>query len=132
MDIKPIVLCFPIANRRISYDFYHITFGFNPIGDTAEDGIPEPLQFVINPGLRLMLIPTDGFSWVIGNNKVASPGISECILSIEVESNLEVDEIIQRALKAGANIISEPSKQEWGYTGMFSDPDGHAWEVTAI
>lgn len=131
-DIKPIIVSLPIADRLTSHDFYSIALGLNPIGEPAEDGIPEPLQFEINKGLRLMLIPTEGFSWVIGDNEVASPGISECILSIEAASDSEVDEIFQRAFKAGAKIVSEPSKQDWGYTGMFSDPDGHIWEVTSI
>lgn len=132
MVIKPIIISFPIADRLISHDFYHIALGFNPIGDPAEDGIPEPLLFEINQGLHLMLIPIGGFSWVIGDNEVASPGIIECILSIEAASDPEVDEIIQRALKAGAKIVSEPSRQDGGYTGMFSDPDGHIWEVTSL
>ncbi len=131
-DIKPIIISLPIADRLTSHDFYRTALGLNPIGEPAEDGIPEPLQFEINQGLRLMLIPTEGFSWVIGENEVASPGISECILSIEAVSDPEVDEIVRRALNAGANIISEPSKQDLGYTGMFSDPDGHIWEVISI
>lgn len=132
MDFKPIVVSLPIADRLTSHDFYRNAFGLNPIGEPAEDGIPEPLQFEINQGLRLMLVPTGGFRWVIGDNEVASPGISECILGIEAASDPEVDEIVRRAVKAGAKIVSEPSKQDWGYTGAFSDPDGHIWMVTSI
>jgi hypothetical protein len=31
-----------------------------PIGELADDGVPEPLQFTLNDGVRIMLIPTGG------------------------------------------------------------------------
>ena len=112
--------------------FYCDALGFAPIGEPAEDGIPEPLQFEVNQGLRLMLIPIGGFDWVIGDNQVATPGNSECILSIGAASASEVNETVQRAVKAGGSIVSEPAQEDWGYTGAFSDPDGHIWMVELV
>lgn len=131
MDFKQIVLSLPIANRRIAHDFYRHVLRLTPMGEPAEDGVPEPLQFNLNPGMQLMLIPTGGFREVIGAHAVAAPGISECILSIEAASDPAVDELVRRAVTAGAKLVSEPSQQAWGYTGVFSDPDGHIWEVTS-
>jgi hypothetical protein len=32
--------------------------------------------------------------------------------------------------KNGATIVKEPQQASWGgYSGYFSDPDGHPWEV---
>ncbi len=81
MEIKPITVSLPIEDRLASHDFYRIALGLNPIGEPAEDGIPEPLQFEINMGLRLMLIPTEGFSWIIGDNEVASPSMTSFFLA---------------------------------------------------
>ena len=131
MYIKSIIVSLPIVDRQISHNFYRIALGIMPIAEPAEDGIPEPLQFIINQGLHLMLMPTEGFGWVIGGNEVASLDISECILSIEVVSDPEVNEIVRRALKAGAKIVSEPSKQDLGVQWNVFDPDGHIWEVTS-
>ena len=39
--------------------------------------------------------------------------------------------IVQRAIDNGADVVSEPAKQPWGYTGSFTDPDDHVWMVTA-
>jgi uncharacterized protein len=42
----------------------------------------------------------------------------------------EVDEVIEQARAAGATIGREPAETFWGgYSAVFIDPDGHAWEV---
>ena len=66
-------LSLPIADRRTSHDFY-AALGFEAFGEIASDGLPEPLQFAIGDGASLMLIPTGGFGWVIGDNAVAERG----------------------------------------------------------
>ena len=51
-------------------------------------------------------------------------------LAHNVRSEAEVDAVIEDARAAGATITKEPSKTSWGgYTGVFTDPDGHPWEV---
>jgi predicted lactoylglutathione lyase len=42
----------------------------------------------------------------------------------------EVDAVLDEARAAGATIGREGAKTFWGgYSGVFVDPDGHAWEV---
>ena len=42
----------------------------------------------------------------------------------------EVDEILARALAAGAKSLREAGTTDYGgYRGYFGDPDGHVWEV---
>ena len=51
-------------------------------------------------------------------------------LAHNVASRRAVDEVIEQARAAGAFIAREPAATEWGgYSGVFHDPDGHAWEV---
>jgi predicted lactoylglutathione lyase len=126
----PITVSLPIADRRTSFRFYGEGLGFEPIGEPAQDGVPEPLQFALGDGVRLMLVPTVGFGWVIGDHDVASPGQSECVLSLGADTEAEVDEMVERALRAGAKIVAEPQQQPWGYTGSFADPDDHLWMVS--
>ncbi len=114
----------PIADRRTSHDFY-AALGFEAFGELASDGLPEPLQFALGDGASLMLIPRGGFGWVIGDNAVAEPGTSECILSVDGD----VDAFVARARAAGATVVAEPEQKPWGYTGTFADPDGHLWMV---
>ncbi len=130
MTHKPIVVSMPIADRRTSFRFYVEGLGFEPVGEPASDGVPEPLQFAVNDGLRLMLVPAGGFGWVIGGQEVAPRGQSECLLSFGAGSEADVAAVLESARRAGATIVSEPGQQPWGYVGAFADPDGHIWMVT--
>jgi predicted lactoylglutathione lyase len=116
----------PVADRVRSRDFYRDGLGLDPIGPLADDGVPEPLQFMLDDGVALMLVPTDGFGFVIGRN-VADEGVSECLLSASFGNRAEVDEAVERAVNAGAHLVTPPGDQPWGYCAMFTDPDGHAW-----
>jgi uncharacterized protein len=127
----PVVIALPIADRPRSFAFYRDGLGLEPVGEPAEDGVPEPLQFALNDGVRVMLIPTGGFDWITGDHDVAPRGTSECVLSLSAETDTEVDATIRRAHDAGAAIVTEPARQPWGYAGAFADPDGHLWMVTS-
>jgi hypothetical protein len=51
-------------------------------------------------------------------------------LAHNVRSPAEVDAVIAEAERAGATITRRPLPTVWGgYSGIFVDPDGHAWEV---
>lgn len=51
-------------------------------------------------------------------------------LAHNVRSPEEVDRVIAEAEAAGARIPRAGAPTFWGgYSGMFVDPDGHAWEV---
>jgi predicted lactoylglutathione lyase len=65
-----------------------------------------------------MGIPDDGARW------------SGIALAHNVGSREEVDELIERARRNGAEITREPSETFYGgYAGVFRDLDGHGWEV---
>jgi catechol 2,3-dioxygenase-like lactoylglutathione lyase family enzyme len=51
-------------------------------------------------------------------------------LAHNVRSPAEVDAVVEDARAAGANIVREPGETFWGgYDAIFTDPDGHPWEV---
>lgn len=131
MDHMPMVVSLPIADRPTSFRFYREGLGFDPIGEPVDDGVPEPLQFAVNDGVRLVLIPTGGFGWIIGDHEVAPRGHSECVLRLDADTQAGVDEVVERAHRAGAEIITAAGQQPWGYAGAFADPDGHIWMVTS-
>jgi predicted lactoylglutathione lyase len=125
----PVVVSLPIADRRASFAFYRDALGFEPVGEAAADGVPEPLQFALNDGIRVMLIPTGGFGWITGDHDVAPHGSSECVLSLSTATDGEVDEFVARAGRGGAAVVTAPGQQPWGYAGAFADLDGHIWMV---
>ena len=51
-------------------------------------------------------------------------------LAYNVGSPPEVDAAMQEAESAGATVLRAPAETFWGgYSGVFADPDGFAWEV---
>ncbi|MCU1394022.1 MAG: glyoxalase [Ilumatobacteraceae bacterium] len=129
---EPMLISLPIADRVRSHAFYRDGLGLEALGEIAEDGVPEPLMFQLNANARLMLVPSGGFGWIIGQHEVAARGVSECTLGIPATSDAEVDRIVERALHAGATVVSEPRPQPWGYSAAFADLDGHVWIVSAL
>jgi predicted lactoylglutathione lyase len=57
-------------------------------------------------------------------------GFGGVALAYNARSPAEVDQVIEEARAAGANITREGAETFWGgYSGAFADPDGHPWEV---
>ncbi len=57
-------------------------------------------------------------------------GFESFSLAHNVQSEAEVDEVINQAIEAGATLVKKPRKVFWGgYSGYFKDLDGHLWEV---
>jgi catechol 2,3-dioxygenase-like lactoylglutathione lyase family enzyme len=51
-------------------------------------------------------------------------------LAVNVESEAAVDDGLAAAVAAGAALLKPAERVFWGgYSGYFSDPDGHVWEV---
>jgi catechol 2,3-dioxygenase-like lactoylglutathione lyase family enzyme len=49
-----------------------------------------------------------------------------------VASSDAVDEVMSKAVAAGAGVVKEAASAQWGgYYGYFSDPDGYLWKVAA-
>ena len=60
----------------------------------------------------------------------AGSGFRGVALAHNVQSDEEVDRVVDQAVAAGASLIKKPQKVFWGgYAGYFADPDGHLWEV---
>jgi catechol 2,3-dioxygenase-like lactoylglutathione lyase family enzyme len=57
-------------------------------------------------------------------------GFSGIALAHNVPSRAEVDAVLAEAARAGAAITQPARDTEWGgYSGYFTDPEGHLWEV---
>jgi predicted lactoylglutathione lyase len=59
-----------------------------------------------------------------------SGGFSGIALALNLSSQGEVDEFAKRVARANGTIIKKPQKVFWGgYSGYFTDLDGHLWEI---
>jgi catechol 2,3-dioxygenase-like lactoylglutathione lyase family enzyme len=67
MTYEPVLISLPVSDRVRAHAFYREGLGLEAVGELAEDGVPEPLLFILNDLTQLMLVPTSGFGWVIGH-----------------------------------------------------------------
>jgi catechol 2,3-dioxygenase-like lactoylglutathione lyase family enzyme len=60
----------------------------------------------------------------------AGSGFRGVTISHNVDSEAAVNTAMEQALEAGAKLVKKPQTVFWGgYSGYFSDPDGHLWEI---
>jgi uncharacterized glyoxalase superfamily protein PhnB len=110
--------------------FYRDGLGFPSdgiVGTEFEHGAVA--FFDLQSGLKLALWPRRDISWdaAIPNGAQSA---TEITIGHNVNSEKEVDVVMEQARKAGAKITKEAKATFYGgYAGYFQDPDGHLWEV---
>jgi len=110
--------------------FYRDGLGFPTNGIVGREYEHGAVAFFdLQGGLKMALWPRADLAHDTGLSK--SPRSStELSLGHNVGSEVEVDEVMGRAEKAGATIVKRAVRTFWGgYAGYFADPDGHLWEV---
>jgi len=127
-----VVVSLPTQDRVRAHAFYRDGLGLEVVpGEPADDGLPEPLQHVLGPGVTLMLVPTDGFGWVLGERSAAPLGSSETVLGLAADDAAAVDALVASATAHGGTLETPAVQQPWGYSATVADPDGHLWMVQA-
>jgi hypothetical protein len=85
--------------------------------------------FDLQNGLRLALWPRKSIAHDSGL-PLQPPSVTEFTIGHNVANKNEVNDVMEQAKKAGAEIIKPAQDTFWGgYAGYFQDPDGHLWEV---
>ena len=90
------------------------------------------VAFFSGPGSRLALYGRAALAADAGvAADEAPPGsFSGVALAVNLPDRDAVDGFLAAAEAAGARITKPAAEASWGgYSGYFSDPDGHAWEV---
>jgi uncharacterized glyoxalase superfamily protein PhnB len=80
------------------------------------------------PGFALALYPRK----LLAEDACQKPGrgFSGITLAYNAQSTSEVNEVLEQAEKAGGVIVKPAQETFWGgYSGYFTDKDGHVWEV---
>jgi catechol 2,3-dioxygenase-like lactoylglutathione lyase family enzyme len=123
--MKPRISMITLGVRDLakSIEFYDKGLGFPRM-----DSPPEVAFFTLN-GTWLGLYGREA----LAEDAMVSPegsGFESFTLAHNVNSEAEVDEVMNQAINAGAILVKKPQKVFWGgYSGYFKDPDGHLWEV---
>lgn len=90
------------------------------------------VMFTLQDGLILSLYPRSELAKDAGVDPQRTAGSGVSIGHI-VQSREEVDRVLALAARAGGRVIGAPHERPWGiYSGYFSDPEGHLWEVLYV
>lgn len=94
------------------------------------DEAPPGADVVFMPAGGMVLGLWDRARLAADSGAADAGGWGGVTLAHNVRSPEEVDALLEEARAAGAEIRRPGAPTEWGgYSGLFADPDGHAWEV---
>jgi catechol 2,3-dioxygenase-like lactoylglutathione lyase family enzyme len=86
-------------------------------------------MFKLRDGLILSLYPASDLAKDAGVDVDAVSGHGFSIGHV-VPSRQDVDRMLAAARQAGGQLVGTVGERPWGiYSGYFTDPDGHLWEV---
>ena len=127
MEPRISLITLGVADLERSLRFYRDGLGL-PTTWTPEKGV----IFFQTTGTVLALYPYDDLAKDVSPEMVGVPRgrFSGVALAHNVRRKEEVDQVLQAAAAAGGRIEKPGQDAFWGgYSGYFSDPDGHLWEV---
>jgi len=121
MEQRISLITLGVADLRRAMDFY-AALGWE--GSSPDDDV----AFFQAGGLIFAL-------W--GRGKLAEDSVAEdgggwggITLAHNVRSPADVDAVLEQAAAAGGTVARGGAATPWGgYSGVFHDPDGHAWEI---
>ncbi|WP_407493707.1 VOC family protein [Pseudooceanicola sp. MF1-13] len=101
---------------------------YEALGWQAADQAPGVVFFRLH-GMALGLFGKDDLAKDQGRPG-APLGIGAVTLAQNFQDRDGVDAAYQAAIDAGATELKRPEEVFWGgYSGYYSDPDGHVWEL---
>lgn len=102
---------------------------YKQMGWTESPRSQESIAFFQTSGVLLALFGLADLAKDQGQEG-ASLGVGATTLAQNFSTEAEVDTAFSKALACGATKLKAPEKVFWGgYSGYYSDPDGHVWEV---
>jgi predicted lactoylglutathione lyase len=108
---------------RTTAFFANLDFAFDP-QFTDENAT----RMIVSDETSVMLVVEPFFEGFIAPQDVADTSRSrEVIIGLSAESREQVDDLVDRALAAGAREVGEPGDDDFMYMRGFLDLDGHQW-----
>lgn len=104
--------------------FGKLGYGFNP--QFTDD---KAACLVISETIYAMLITVPYFKTFTPKEVADAHNVTEVLIALSVDSRDEVDELMAKAIAAGAHESREPQDHGFMYSCSFEDLDGHIWEI---
>lgn len=115
----------PVKDLKKSMDF------FTSLGYTFNSQFTDENAacLVISENIYFMLLIEKFFNTFTPKKIIDTRTEVEVINALMVDSRKEVDELADKAFKAGAKKSRDPEDLGFMYSRSFEDLDGHLWEV---
>jgi len=126
MKLKINYISIAATDLETSFTFYRDGLGLSTHGIKKEPG--QHACFNLGNGLNLVLYEKKDFLVERGHTMNGNAGTTFTI-SHNAGSKEEVDNILQKALCAGATQVGSIKAEPWSYAAKFADPDGYEWEI---
>lgn len=125
---KEFWLNLPVKNVKKSKEFFtKLGFKFNTQYGNSDT---SAALMIGEKNIIVMLFEEPAFKGFANNDVADTAKGTEVLLSFDAQSKEEVDEIAQKAADAGGITNHKPSEmQGWMYGCLFTDLDGHRWNV---
>ena len=126
--IKELWINLPSKDVKKSTAFFtEMGFKLNPHYGNSDSSASF---FIGQKNIVLMLFDEPTFKGFTNTEIADISKSSEVLFSIDAESKEEVDEMAKKAVNAGGKCTHLPTEmQGWMYGCVFSDPDGHRWNI---
>ena len=122
---KQIFVNLPVKDLKKTIEFFaKLGFKFNP-QFTNENAT----CMIVGENIFAMLLVEKFFRTFIKKEICDAKKSTEMLLGITAESREKVDDIVDKAVKAGGKEPRDAQDHEWMYGRAFEDLDGHIWEV---
>jgi uncharacterized protein len=124
LQSKQIFVNLPVKDLNKSIDFFTaIGYEFNP-----QFTDQNAACLVIGENIFAMLLVEEFFQTFTKKELTDATRSTEVIVALSADSKEQVDEIVNKALAAGATPSNDPVDHGFMYTWSFQDLDGHLWE----
>ena len=103
--------------------FESLGYSFNP--DFTDE---NAASMVVTDGIYVMLLTEPFFAGFTKKPVADAHKTTEAIVCLSLDSREAVDEIVAKAVAAGAKTPNDPQDHGFMYDHGFEDLDGHLWE----
>ena len=115
----------PVKDLKRSVTFFtQLGFTFNP-----EFTDENATCMIVGENIFVMLLVEDFFKSFTKKPIADTSKSAEVIVALSADSRNQVDEMVNKALSAGATAPNDKQDQGFMYSWGFQDLDGHLWEL---
>ena len=125
---KEFWISLPVKDINKSKEFFtKLGFSFNTQYGNSDNSAS---LLIGQKNAVVMLFDEPTFKSFTKNEVANTTQATEVLLSIDAESKEEVDEMARKAVDAGGKSNHQPTEMKgWMYGCVFTDIDGHRWNV---